>query len=98
MTTSIPSLAPLRAMGLEDDSEFNLLRADGLCQIISSMWSPHPLNSAYRLQDAMADGLVSTMSRALPWWPMPRSAQRNVVDLVESVFLRLPNPAQTASG
>ncbi len=39
-TTSVPSLAPLRAMGLEDDSEFNLLRVDALCQIISSLWSP----------------------------------------------------------
>ncbi|MGO9158942.1 hypothetical protein [Mycobacterium sp.] len=87
-TTSVPSLAPLRAMGLEDDSEFNLLRVDALCQIISSLWSPDPLNDAYRLQDGMADGLVSVTSRALPWWPMPRRADRNVVDLVESAFSR----------
>jgi Oxidoreductase family, NAD-binding Rossmann fold len=86
ITTSVPSLARLRAMGLEDDSEFNLLRVDGLCQVISSLWSPDPVNSEYRLQDAMADGLVSSTSRALPWWPIPRSAGRNVVDLVESVF------------
>jgi len=86
MTTSLPSLAPLRAMALEDDSEFNLLRVDALCHIISSLWAPDPLNSAYRLQGAMADGLVSVTSRALPWWPMPRRAQRNVVDLVESVL------------
>ena len=67
--TSVPSLVPLRAMGLEDNSEFNLLRVDALRQIIVSLWSPDPLNSAYRLQDAMADGLVSVTSRALPWWP-----------------------------
>ena len=88
MTTRLPSLTPLRAMGLEDDSEFNLLRVDALCQIISSLWLPDPLNSAYRLQDDMADGLVSVTSRALPWWPMPRRADRNVVDLVESVYSR----------
>jgi predicted dehydrogenase len=84
--TSVPSLIPLRAMGLEDDSEFNLLRVDALSKIISSLWSPDPLNAAYRLQDAMADGLVSVTSRALPWWPMPRRADRNMVDLVESVL------------
>ncbi len=84
--TSVPSLVPLRAMGLEDDSEFNLLRVDALRQIIVSLWSPDPLNSAYRLQDAMADGLVSVTSRALPWWTTPRVGKRNLVDLVESVL------------
>jgi predicted dehydrogenase len=91
VTTTLPSLAPLRAMGLEDHSEFNLLRVDALSRIISSLWDPDPLNSAYRLQDAMADGLVSVTSRALPWWPTPRRADRNLVDLVESVSLRTPN-------
>jgi hypothetical protein len=56
--------------------------------VISSLWSGDPLNCQYRLQDAMADGLVSGTSRALPWWPVPRTAQRNVVDLVESAFIR----------
>ena len=83
---SVPSLVPLRAMGLEDNSEFNLLRVDALRQIILSLWSPDPLNEAYRLQDAMADGLVSVTSRALPWWPAPRRRKSNVVDLVESVL------------
>jgi predicted dehydrogenase len=91
MTTSVPSLAPLRAMELEDDSEFNLLRVDALSHIISSLWSPDPLNSAYRLQDAMADGLVSVTSRALPWWPTPRRGDSNLVDLVESASLRAPS-------
>jgi hypothetical protein len=90
-TTSLPSLVPLRAMGLEDDSEFNLLRVDALAQIISSLWSPDPLNSAYRLQDAMSDGLVSVASRTLPWWPTPRRGASNLVDLVESVSLRFAN-------
>jgi hypothetical protein len=40
ITTGIPQLARLRAMGLEDDSEFNLIRIDGLCRVISSLWSP----------------------------------------------------------
>jgi predicted dehydrogenase len=84
--TSVPSLVPLRAMGLEDSTEFNLLRVDALRQIILSLWSPDPLNEAYRLQDAMADGLVSVTSRALPWWPAPRGSKRNMVDLVESVL------------
>ena len=86
ITTSIPFLARLRAMGLEDDSEFNLIRVDGLCQVISSLWSPDPVNTEYRLQDMMTDALVSFIARALPWWPIPQIAGRNLVDLVESAF------------
>lgn len=84
--TSVPFMARLRAMGLEDDSEFNLLRVDGLCHVISSLWSPDPVNSKYRLQDAMNDFLVSLAARALPWWPIPQIGGRNMVDLVESLF------------
>jgi hypothetical protein len=86
ITTSVPFLARLRAMGLEDDSEFNLLRVDGLCQVISSLWLPDPVNTKYRLQDAMTDALVSLLARGLPWWPIPQIAGRNLVDLVESAF------------
>lgn len=85
-TTSFPFLARLRAMGLEDDTEFNLLRVDGLCQVISSLWSPDLVNTEYRLQDAMTDALVSLVARGVPWWPIPQFAGRNLVDLVESVF------------
>jgi predicted dehydrogenase len=85
-TTGIPFLARLRAMGLEDDSEFNLIRVDGLCQVISSLWSPDPVNTGYRVQDAMADVLVSFIARPVPWWPIPQIAGRNLVDLVESAF------------
>jgi hypothetical protein len=73
-------------MGLEDDSEFNLIRVDGLCRVISSLWSPDPVNTEYRLQDAMTDVLVSFIARVLPWWPIPHIAGRNLVDLVESAF------------
>lgn len=86
ITARIPSLARLRAMGLEDDSEFNLIRIDGLCKVIASLWSPDPVNTEYRLQDAMADVLVSFAARPLPWWPIPQIAGRNVVDLVETAF------------
>ncbi len=92
-TTSLPSLVPLRALGLEDDSEFNLLRVEALSHIIASLWSEDPLNSAYRLQDGMADGLVSVASRTLPWWPAPRRGNSNLVDLVESLSRTAPNPS-----
>src|SRR5262249_7021096 len=86
LTTSIPFLARLRAMGLADDSELNLIRVDGLCRVISSLWSPDPVNTEYRWQDAMTDALVSLMARGLPWWPIPHTAGRNLVDLVEATF------------
>src|SRR6185312_11457947 len=80
ITMGIPHLARLRAMGLEDDSEFNLIRIDGLCRVISSLWSADPVNSEYRLQDAMTDVLVSFIARLLPWWPIPQFSGRNLVD------------------
>lgn len=86
ISTSIPFLARLRAMGLEDDSELNLIRIDGLCQVISSLWFPDPVNTGYRLQDAMTDVLVSFIARPVPWWPIPQIAGRNLVDLVETAF------------
>lgn len=89
ITMGIPHLARLRAMGLEDDSEFNLIRVDGLCRVISSLWSADPVNSEYRLQDAMTDVLVSFIARLLPWWPIPQFSGRNLVDLVESASSRL---------
>ncbi|OBA89883.1 hypothetical protein A5662_23610 [Mycobacteriaceae bacterium 1482268.1] len=84
ITTGIPFLPRLRAMNLEDDSEFNLIRIDGLCQVISSLWSPDPVNSKYRLQEAMTDVVVSFLARVFPWWPVPRIAGHNLVDLLES--------------
>jgi hypothetical protein len=86
ITKSVPFLARLRAMGLEDDSEFNLIRVDGLCQVISSLWSQDPVNTEYRLQDAMTDVVVSFIARPVPWWPIPQIAGRNLVDLVEAAF------------
>jgi predicted dehydrogenase len=83
MTAGVPYLPRLRAMSLEDDSEFNLLRIDGLCQVISSVWSADPVNAEYRLQDAMTDALVSAFARGLPWWRVPQTSGRNAVDLVE---------------
>ncbi|PQM45195.1 hypothetical protein C1Y40_04655 [Mycobacterium talmoniae] len=83
ITTGVPFLARLRAMGLDDDSEFNLLRVDGLCRVISSLWSPDPVNRRYRIQDAMADAAVSQLARGLPWWPIPQFRGRNPVDLIE---------------
>ncbi|WP_254848387.1 Gfo/Idh/MocA family protein [Mycobacterium sp. SP-6446] len=85
-TTGVPSMARLRTMGIEDDSELNLIRIDGLCRVISSLWTPDPVNTQYRLQDAMADVVVSFAARPLPWWPIPQIAGRNLVDLVESAF------------
>jgi hypothetical protein len=87
--TRVPTLARLRSMGLEDDSEFNLLRVDGLCQVISSLWEPDPVNSRYRLEDAMADLLVSSAARRIGWLPAPHTAKRNVVDLVNTVIGRV---------
>lgn len=83
-TIAIPLLPRLRAMTLEDDSELNLIRVDGLCRVISSLWSPDPVNGGYRLQDAMADFLVSAAARRLPW-----SAQlpgRNPVDVIHTAL------------
>jgi hypothetical protein len=82
-------LPQLRAMGLEDDSEFNLLRVDGLSRIISSLWTTDPVNSRYRIEDAIADLLVSAAARRIGWLPSPRRADRNMVDLVDSVICRL---------
>jgi hypothetical protein len=75
--TSVPLLPRLRAMGLEDDSELNLIRIDGLCRIISSLWAQDLVNTEYRLTDAMADFLVSGAARRLPWWPVPQIARRS---------------------
>lgn len=84
ITEPVPAMARLRAMGLEDDSEFNLVRVDALCNVISSLYSPDPLNTRYRLQDGMADALVSHASRAR--WPLPQVAGPNVAKLVERAF------------
>ncbi len=50
----LPYQAALREMRLEDDSEFNLLRIDGLAHVISSLWTDDPVNTRYRLEDAVA--------------------------------------------
>jgi hypothetical protein len=85
---SVTHLRRLRDMGLEDDCEFNLLRIDGLCRIISSLWQPDGLNERYRLEDAMADFLVSRVARRIPRVIIPRRANLNTVDLVNSVVGR----------
>jgi Oxidoreductase family, NAD-binding Rossmann fold len=72
MKIGLPHHAALGAMGLEDDSEFNLLRIDGLSQVIASLWNADPVNTRYRLEDAVADNLVSWAARAIPWLPTPR--------------------------
>ncbi|MCX2933624.1 hypothetical protein ORI20_25465 [Mycobacterium sp. CVI_P3] len=84
MKIGLPYHATLGAMGLEDDSEFNLLRIDGLSQVIASLWKTggqersdpgsgsDPVNTRYRLEDAVADNLVSWAARAIPWLPTPR--------------------------
>lgn len=87
--TNITHLPRLRTMSLEDDSEFNLLRVDGLCQVISSLWGPDPVNTRYRLEDAMADLLVSSAARRIGWLPAPHTAKRNVVDMVDAVIGRV---------
>jgi hypothetical protein len=87
--THVTHLARLRAMSLEDDSEFNLLRVDGLCRVISSLWAPDPVNTRYRLEDAMADLLVSSAARRIGWLPAPHMAKRNIVDLVDAVIGRV---------
>ncbi|BBY57353.1 Gfo/Idh/MocA family oxidoreductase [Mycolicibacterium sarraceniae] len=69
MTIDLSHHATLAAMGLEDDSEFNLLRIDGLSQVISSLWNADPVNSRYHLEDAVADNLVSFAARGIPWLP-----------------------------
>ncbi len=71
MEIGLPYLAQLREMRLEDDSEFNLLRVDGLCTVISSLWEPDPLNNRYRLEDAVADKLVSWAARRVPLLAAP---------------------------
>lgn len=68
-TIGLAHHATLAAMGLEDDSEFNLLRIDGLSQVISSLWNADPVNSRYHLEDAVADNLVSFAARGIPWLP-----------------------------
>jgi predicted dehydrogenase len=72
MHIALPYQATLREMKLEDDSEFNLLRIDGLAQVISSLWTDDPVNTRYRLEDAVSDNLVSWAARFLPWVPNPR--------------------------
>jgi hypothetical protein len=81
MKIDLPHHAAINAMGLEDDSEFNVLRIDGLSQVISSLWTAggqersdpgsgyDPVNTRYRLEDAVADNLVSWAARAVPWLP-----------------------------
>ena len=68
----LPYQAALREMKLEDDSEFNLLRIDGLAQVISSLWTDDPVNTKYRFEDAVADNLLSWAARFSPWVPNPR--------------------------
>jgi hypothetical protein len=87
--TAIPNLARLRVMGLEDDCEFNLLRVDGLSKVISSLWEPDPVNSRYRLEDAIADLLVSAAARRVGWLAAPHTAKRNFVDLLDTVIGRV---------
>jgi hypothetical protein len=87
--TDIPNLARLRAMGLEDDCEFNLLRVDGLSKVISSLWEADPVNTRYRLEDAIADLLVSAAARRVGWLAAPHTAKRNVVDLLDTVIGRV---------
>ena len=69
MKIDLPHHAAVGAMSLEDDSEFNLLRIDGLSKVISSLWLPDPVNSRYRLEDAVADNLISFAARSSPWVP-----------------------------
>ncbi|GAY18918.1 hypothetical protein MSZK_56440 [Mycobacterium sp. shizuoka-1] len=70
MTIGLPHHGALAAMGLEDDSEFNLLRIDGLSQVIASLWNTgDPVNTRYRLEDAVSDNLVSFAARTIPWLP-----------------------------
>lgn len=88
VSTGISNLARLRAVGLEDDSEFNLLRIDGLCHVISSLWDADPVNTRYRLEDGMADLLVSSAARRSRWLAVPKIANRNLVDLVDTVVGR----------
>lgn len=72
---TVPHLARLRAMDLEDDSEFNLLRVVGLCNVIRSLWEPDPVNSHYRVESAMADLTVSGVAR-LSRFPVQRPRER----------------------
>lgn len=88
LSTEVPNLPRLREMGLEDDCEFNLLRIDGLSLIISSLWAPDLVNERYRLEDAMADLLVSAAARRLPWVMAPHTHTSNAVDLVGSAAMR----------
>jgi hypothetical protein len=85
ISITVPNLTRLRAMGLEDDSEFNLLRVDGLCHVISSLWEPDSVNGRYRLEDGMADLLVSSAARRSRWLAIPQLAKHNLVDLVDTV-------------
>ncbi|EHB58467.1 oxidoreductase domain protein [Mycolicibacterium rhodesiae JS60] len=70
MKIDLPHHAAVSAMGLEDDSEFNVLRIDGLSQVIASLWNTgDPVNTRYRLEDAVSDNLVSFAARGIPWLP-----------------------------
>ena len=57
--------------------------------MISSLWAPDPVNTRYRLEDAMADLLVSAAARRVGWLPAPHTANRNVVDIVDAVIGRV---------
>jgi hypothetical protein len=85
----VTHLPRLRDMRLADDSEFNLLRIDGLRQVISSLWAPDPVNTRYRIEDAMADLLVSAAARRVDWMPAPHRANHNLVDLIDAVIGRV---------
>ncbi|PXW99127.1 Gfo/Idh/MocA family oxidoreductase [Mycolicibacterium moriokaense] len=80
----VPRLKRVRDLGLEDPSEFNVLRVDGLCEVVSSLWEPDPVNAQYRLEDAMADRLVSAAVRRFR-----RVPAGNIVDRVDSMLDRL---------
>jgi predicted dehydrogenase len=85
----VSTMGRLRAMNLEDHSEFNLLRVDGLREIVSSLWTDDPVNDRYRLEDAMTDKLVSSAARRyrrVPW-------TGDVVDRVETAIHRF-RPSQ----
>jgi hypothetical protein len=60
----------LQSLPLEDLTEFNLLRVDGLEQIITSVWAPDGVNENYRVEDAITDKLLSAaVRRGLPLVP-----------------------------
>ena len=66
-------LERLRSLPIVDRAEFNLVKVDGLCHIIRSLWEHDDLNGAYRYRDAMGDALMSQLGRTVPWAPDPAS-------------------------